>query len=170
MNIRLAGVVNDSIVDGPGMRFTIFTQGCPHHCEGCQNPHTHDFSGGHDEDTDEIARQFSKNILLSGITLSGGEPFCQARACAELARAAKRMGLNVWAYTGYTFEQLAAGFEEHPDWRELLEEIDVLIDGRFVLAQRSLECKWRGSTNQRILDARASLAAGRAVDKELESD
>ncbi len=168
MKIRMAGVVNDSIVDGPGMRFTVFTQGCPHHCPGCQNPHTHDFEGGSDWDTDDIVKQFSKNILLSGITLSGGEPFCQAAACAELARQAKKIGLNVWAYTGYTFEQLTEGFSEHPEWKEMLEAIDVLIDGRFILEKRSLECKWRGSINQRVLDAKASLAVGCAIEKKLD--
>ncbi len=167
MKIRLAGVVNDSIVDGPGFRYTIFTQGCPHHCMGCHNPHTHDFSGGSDGDTDEIIAQFSRNILLSGITLSGGEPFCQAEACCELAKAAKKIGLNVWAYTGYTFEQLQAGFEAHPEWRALMEKVDVLVDGRFEKALRTLECPWRGSSNQRLLDAEKSLKAGAAVEKEL---
>ncbi len=167
MKIRLAGTVNDSIVDGVGFRYTVFTQGCPHHCEGCHNPHTHDFAGGHDDDTDRIIQEFSKNILLSGITLSGGEPFCQAEACAELARGAKRIGLNVWAYTGYTFEELAAGFETHPAWKELLEQIDILVDGRFEKNLRSLECKWRGSKNQRLLDAKASLETGAAVEANL---
>ena len=169
MKIRLAGTVNDSIVDGPGFRYTIFTQGCPHRCEGCHNPHTHDFAGGHDGDTGEIIAEFSKNILLSGITLSGGEPSCQAEACCELARAAKNAGLNVWTYTGYTFEQLVDGFQAHPEWRALLEQTDVLIDGRFERSLRSLECQWRGSKNQRILDAKASLAAGQAVEKTLEN-
>jgi len=168
MNIRIAGTVNDSIVDGTGFRYTIFTQGCPHHCPGCHNPHTHDFEGGKDADTEEIIREFSKNILLSGITLSGGEPFCQAEACCELARGAKKMGMNVWAYTGYTFEELMAGFEAHPEWETLLGLIDVLVDGRFEMNLRSLECKWRGSKNQRILDAKASVGAGRAVEKKLE--
>lgn len=164
MKIRIAGTVNDSIVDGPGMRFTVFTQGCPHLCPGCHNPHTHDFQGGREADTDELIRMFSANILLSGITLSGGEPFCQAAACSELAKAAKKAGLNVWAYTGYVFEELQAGFEAHPEWKELLSTVDVLIDGRFILEKRTLECPWRGSSNQRLLDAKASLQAGKAVE------
>ncbi|MBQ2957727.1 MAG: anaerobic ribonucleoside-triphosphate reductase activating protein [Clostridia bacterium] len=168
MKIRLAGTVNDSIVDGKGFRYTVFTQGCPHRCEGCHNPETHDFAGGYDGDTEEIIAEFSKNILLSGITLSGGEPFCQAEACCELAKRAKKIGLNVWAYTGYTFEQLTDGFGAHPEWKSLLENVDVLADGRFVLALRSLECKWRGSTNQRLIDVKASLAAGKAIDFQLD--
>lgn len=169
MNIRIAGVVNDSIVDGPGMRFTIFTQGCPHHCPGCHNPETHDFQGGRDVETDELVRQFSRNILLSGITLSGGDPFCQAVPCRELAYQAKKRGLNVWVYTGYTFEELMHGSEAHPEWRELLEVVDVLVDGRFVMEKRSLECIWRGSTNQRLLDVPASLNAGKGIEKQLET-
>lgn len=164
MKIRLAGLVNDSIVDGPGFRFSIFTQGCPHHCKGCHNPQTHDFSGGHDEDTEEIIAQFSKNVLLSGITLSGGEPFCQPEACEELARAAKKQGLTVWAFTGYIFEELQEGFPEHPEWKKLLEQVDVLVDGRFEEQRRTLECPWRGSDNQRLLDAKASLISGSAVE------
>lgn len=168
MKIRIAGVVNDSIVDGPGMRFTIFTQGCPHHCPGCHNPETHDFQGGREVDTDELVRQFSRNILLSGITLSGGDPLCQPIPCCELARQAKKRMLNVWVYTGYTFEELVRGFEVHPEWRELLENVDVLVDGRFEMDKRSLECRWRGSTNQRLIDVPASLKAGKVVEKQLE--
>lgn len=164
MKIRLAGTANDSIVDGPGIRYTVFTQGCPHHCKGCHNPQTHDFSGGTEEDTERIEAEFSKNILLSGITLSGGEPFCQAEACCDLAKRAKQLGLSVWAYTGYTLEQLTAGFDVHPEWRALLETVDVLVDGQFVLALRSLDCKWRGSKNQRLIDVKASLTAGKAIE------
>ena len=163
MNIRIAGLVNDSIVDGPGFRFTVFTQGCPHRCPGCHNPQTHDFAGGKDADTLEIIEKFSKNPLLDGITLSGGEPFCQSEACAEIARGAKKLGLNVWSYSGYTFEELISGKEE---WLELLREIDVLVDGRFELEKRTLECRFRGSWNQRLIDVQASLEHGKAVEIE----
>lgn len=154
MNIRIAGLVNDSIVDGPGFRFTVFTQGCPHHCAGCHNPQTHDFQGGEDVDTEEIITRIRKNPLLDGITLSGGEPFCQSEACTEIAKAAKKMGLNVWSYSGYTFEELISGKDE---WRKLLQELDVLVDGRFELDKRTLECRFRGSWNQRLVDVPASL-------------
>lgn len=157
MQIRIAGTVNDSIVDGPGFRFTIFTQGCPHHCEGCHNPKTHDFEGGRLEDTREIIEKFRKNELLDGITLSGGEPLCQSQACLELAQAAHQIGLNVWCYTGYTFEELKQGFDTHPEWAALLHEVDVLVDGRFILAERTLEARFRGSKNQRLIDVKASL-------------
>ena len=161
MNIRIAGIADDSIVDGPGLRLTVFAQGCPHRCPGCHNPQSHDFSGGTPADTEEILARVRDNSLLDGVTLSGGEPFAQAAACAEIARGARKLGLNVWCYTGYRFEELLAGGAE---WRELLEAVDVLVDGPFVLAQRSLELRFRGSKNQRLLDAPASLRAGRAVE------
>ncbi|MBQ8506009.1 MAG: anaerobic ribonucleoside-triphosphate reductase activating protein [Clostridia bacterium] len=161
MKIRIAGIVNDSIVDGPGFRLTIFTQGCPHHCPGCHNPQTHDFSGGREEETAKILDQMRENPLLDGITLSGGEPFCQSGACAEIARGARAAGLNVWCYTGYTFEELVAGKSE---WMELLREIDVLVDGRFILEKKTLECRFRGSSNQRLIDVKKSLKAGAAIE------
>lgn len=161
MNIRIAGLVNDSIVDGPGFRFTVFTQGCPHACLGCHNPQTHDFSAGTVTDTEEILDKIKKNPLLDGITLSGGEPFCQSEACAEIARNARKLGLNVWSYSGYTFEELVSGKEE---WKILLRELDVLVDGRFELEKRTLECRFRGSWNQRLIDVQASLKQGTAIE------
>lgn len=160
MKIRLAGLVNDSIVDGPGLRLAVFAQGCPHHCPGCHNPQSHDFDGGTLRDTAEVIAVMRDNPLLDGITLTGGEPFAQPEACAEVARAAHAAGLSVWCYSGYTFEQLLAGSAEQ---RRLLEAVDVLVDGLFLLEQRSLELRFRGSANQRILDVPASLTAGQAV-------
>ncbi len=163
MKLRIAGTVNDSIVDGPGIRFTVFTQGCPHHCEGCHNPQTHDFNGGSEADTDEIISKFLSNPLLDGITLSGGEPMCQAKALVPIAKAAKEHGLNVITYTGYTYEQLIEGANDTNGWRELLEYVDFLIDGRFELSQRSLELHFKGSKNQRVIDVKSSLEEGHAV-------
>lgn len=161
MNIRIAGLVNDSIVDGPGFRFTVFTQGCPHACPGCHNPQTHDFAAGTDADTEEILAKIKKNPLLDGITLSGGEPFCQSAACAEIARKTRALGLNVWSYSGYTYEELVSGKEE---WMELLRELDVLVDGRFELEKKTLESRFRGSWNQRLIDVQASLAQDKVVE------
>ena len=163
MKLRIAGTVAESIVDGPGFRFTLFTQGCPHHCEGCHNPETHDFNGGSEMSTDEVIKKLLSNPLTDGITFSGGEPFEQAGECAVIAKAARENGLNVWAYSGYTFDELLVKAEKQPDVMELLKLTDVLVDGRFVLEQRSLSLKWRGSANQRILDVPASLTAGQAV-------
>ena len=158
MDIRIAGTVDDSIVDGPGFRYTVFTQGCSHHCPGCHNPETHDFAGGRTVDTDAIVAQMRANPLLDGLTLSGGDPMEQPAPCAELARQAHALGLNVWCYTGYTLEQLLK--EADPDRMALLRETDVLVDGPFLLAQRSLELKYCGSRNQRLIDVKKTLAAG----------
>ena len=161
MNIRIAGVVNDSIVDGPGLRFSVFTQGCSHHCPGCHNPETHDPQGGHDEDTDALIAKMKKNPLLSGITRTGGDPLEQSAPCLELAKAAHAAGLNVWAYTGYTWEQLLS--RDDPDQMALLREVDVLVDGPFIQAERSLELDYRGSRNQRLIDVPATLRTGEVV-------
>ena len=160
MNIRIAGFEPESIVDGDGVRFVIFTQGCPHHCPGCHNPETHDFNGGIEYDTSEIVKMFKKNPLISGITISGGEPFAQWEACLELAREAHKLGLNVWCYTGYTFESLHVSCNMS---RGLLREVDFLVDGKFNLSQKSLELKFRGSSNQRIIDVRKSIQQGSVV-------
>lgn len=161
MNIRIAGTVSDSIVDGPGLRFTVFTQGCSHHCAGCHNPETHDFHGGHDADTDEIIQKIRKNPLLSGVTLSGGDPMEQPLPCLELARAAHGMGLNVWTYTGFTYEELISGSDQ--DRVALARESDVLIDGPFIQGQRSLELTFCGSRNQRLIDVKKTIEKGEIV-------
>lgn len=161
--LRLAGVVRESIVDGPGIRMTVFVQGCPHHCKGCHNPHTWDFDGGYMSSVERILEEASKDKLLRGITLSGGEPFSQAAALTVLAKGARAMGLNVFCYTGYTFESLQAQFEQHPEYKALLEQCDWLVDGPFIEEEMSLMLHFRGSRNQRILDVPLSLKEGRAV-------
>jgi len=164
--MRIAGLVQDSIVDGPGLRFSVFTQGCAHACEGCHNPETHDFAGGTEMTPESVIAAMLSNPLTDGVTLSGGDPFYQAADCALIARAAHERGLDVWAYTGWTFEELLKLAETDEGKRALLEETDVLVDGPFILAQRTLSLPWRGSRNQRLLDVKASLAAGRAIEKE----
>lgn len=165
--LQLAGVVRESIVDGPGIRMTVFVQGCPHHCKGCHNEHTWSFDGGYTSSVERILEEAAKDKLLKGITLSGGEPFTQAKALAVLARKARAMGLNIFCYTGYTFEYLYAHFDEHPEYKELLEECDWLVDGPFVEEQMSLMLHFRGSRNQRILNVKESLAKGEAVLSEI---
>lgn len=160
MNIRIAGIEDDSIVNGPGLRLCVFTQGCPHDCEGCHNPETHDPAGGKDKDTADIISMLEDNPLLDGITFSGGDPFCQSAACAEIARKAHGMGLNVWAYSGWTYEALCAKAAGDEAVKAFLSECDVLVDGPFILAKRTLDCKWRGSSNQRLIDVPGSLASG----------
>ncbi len=158
--LKLSGIVEDSIVDGPGIRTTFFSQGCPHHCPGCHNPETWTFQGGTPMDTDTLVSIVKSNPICRGVTFSGGEPFAQAGDFAALARALKEGGYEVASYSGYSFEALLSGT---PEQRELLETIDILIDGPFLLSEKSLELAFRGSRNQRILDVPKSLAAGQAV-------
>ena len=158
--LNLSGLVSDSIVDGPGLRTTIFGQGCPHHCPGCHNPETWDFEGGTPMDEERIVEIVLSNPLCRGVTFSGGEPFAQAEGFAHLALLLKEKGYEIACYTGYTFEQLLAGTSAQ---RSLLEKLDVLIDGPFILEERTLEAAFRGSRNQRILNVPASLDAGEAV-------
>lgn len=167
MKIRMAGVVSESIVDGPGIRYTLFVQGCPHKCEGCHNPQTHDFCGGKDDDTDAILEKILENPLLDGVTFSGGEPFCQAQPLADLAKKIKQAGLNVISYSGYTIEYLIKNANDENGYMELLREIDYLIDGPFVLSLKSYEAKFRGSTNQRIIDVKKTLETGEAVTADI---
>ena len=158
--MRIAGLAHDSIVDGPGLRLTVFFQGCHHHCPGCQNPATWPFEGGEEYTVEQLVAQAKKSPLCRGVTLSGGEPFDQAAEAAQLAAALKAAGYEVAAYTGFTFEQLLNADE---DRRALLQNLDVLVDGPFVQAEMSLELRFRGSRNQRILNVPASLAAGQSV-------
>ena len=162
MNIKIAGIENDSIVDGPGIRLTVFTQGCFHNCPGCHNPNTHDPEKGTLYDVSAIEKLLEENPLLDGLTLSGGEPFLQAKACTRLAQYAHRLGLNVWTYTGYTFEDILSSSKE--DWKELLEETDVLIDGPFLQDSKSLDLPFRGSKNQRLIDIKQSLACKKLIE------
>ena len=158
MEIRLAGIVPESIVDGPGYRLAVFVQGCPHACPGCHNPKTHDFAGGYLSDTDQIIAQMGKNPLVRGVTLTGGEPMMQAEALCEVASAAKAKGMNVWCYTGYTLETLQR--ENNPARMRLLEHVDVLVDGPYIAHERSLELNYCGSKNQRLIDMHATRATG----------
>jgi len=159
MKIKVAGIVNDSIVDGPGLRLSIFAQGCPHNCFGCHNPETHDPQGGNFIDIDEIIEQVRKNPLLQGITLSGGEPFMQIGAMCELAKRVREIGLDVIIYTGYTWEELMA----NEDFRPLACEADYIVDGQFELALRTLDMPFVGSSNQRIIDVKKSMNSGNIV-------
>ena len=161
--IRLAGFDRDGIADGPGLRCVVFVQGCPHHCPGCQNPQTWPFDGDAEVVTpSQIRDRIVATELDTGVTFSGGEPFAQADALADLADLL-RPRYDIACYTGYVFEALLKKAEEEPGVRRLLERIDILVDGPFVQARRDRLLLFRGSGNQRILDVPASLAAGAAV-------
>jgi len=158
MNIKLATYIQpDSIVDGEGIRSVIWTQGCSHNCEGCHNPKTHDFNAGFNQSIDDIKADIDDLEGQDGITFSGGDPMFQAAACTEIARYAKTKNLDIWCYTGFKFEDLITLSKIKPEILEFLKEIDVLIDGKFNIKERSLNLLFRGSSNQRIIDVHKSL-------------
>lgn len=158
--MRIAATLQDSIVDGPGLRFTVFVQGCSHRCPGCHNPQTHDPAGGEEQSVEALVARMRSNPLTDGLTLSGGEPFEQPQTCLALANAAHQAGLNVWCYSGYTYEELLTG---SPDQQALLQAVDVLVDGPFLLKERTLSLPFRGSRNQRIIAVPESLQAGQVI-------
>lgn len=157
-SIRLHGIAEDSIVDGPGLRLAVFVQGCSRNCDGCHNPDSQPYEGGTVWSVDDVLAKVTP--ITQGITLTGGEPFDQPRACWELACKAHRAGLDVWAYSGYTFEEIC---EDYEAYYNTLLEVDVLVDGPFVKNLKSHALKWRGSSNQRVIDVQASLSKGEVV-------
>jgi anaerobic ribonucleoside-triphosphate reductase activating protein len=158
MTIRLANDLQfDSIVDGEGIRAVLWTQGCPHKCKGCHNPETHSFKDGKKVNIDDLKKELISVTGQDGLTLSGGEPFSQAKECYQIAKYAKEIGLNIWCYSGYTFEELLLMEKNNPYIIALLNNIDVLVDGKFILEEVDLNLKFRGSSNQRIIDVGESL-------------
>lgn len=157
--IRVAGIVKESIVDGPGIRYVVFTQGCKHNCPGCHNPQTHSFEGGSMMDVGIILQQIKENPLLDGITLSGGEPLEQAEELAELAAKVKEMKLSVIIYTGYTYEQIIENSENRPGWKRLLQYTDILVDGPFMQELADPLLPFRGSSNQRVINLKLEAPA-----------
>ena len=154
MKIRLAADLQpDSIVDGEGIRTVVWTQGCSHACPGCHNPGTHDFKSGADVDLEEIKEKLSKLKGQDGITLSGGDPLYQVEASTEIAKYAHSLGMDVWCYTGFTYEEIVS----NEKLSKILDEIDILVDGKFKIEEFSLDLKFKGSKNQRIIDVKKSL-------------
>lgn len=164
MKIRLASPLQpDSIVDGEGIRSVIWFQGCSHNCLGCHNPETHDFNSGFEVSIDEMKKKIDHLEYQTGVTFSGGDPMMQIEALEELAKHVHECGMNVWCYTGYTFEELLELAKKNSHYLEALKNIDVLVDGRFVLDLKSFAVQFRGSSNQRIIDVAKSLEEGKAV-------
>ena len=161
--IRLADIVPESVVDGKGIRLTVFVQGCTHCCKGCQNPTTWNQDGGEERSLDFITGIAVKNPLLDGLTFSGGEPFLQPEPLFELAKWCHTRGMNVWCYTGYTYEQLADISKTDNNVKNLLGETDVIVDGRFMEEQKDLTLAFRGSRNQRIINARRTRESGKVI-------
>ena len=150
-SLRIAGVIRESITDGPGIRFVLFLQGCPHGCKGCHNPETHDFNGGYVIDGEKVLAEIRSNPLIYGVTLSGGEPVCQADGLVPLAEAVKDMGLDLGMYTGYTFEELEGLRGRDVSLDRLIKLLDFIVDGPYVEAERDLTLQFRGSRNQRFI-------------------
>lgn len=161
MKLRLAAPLQtDSVVDGPGLRAVIWTQGCSHNCKGCHNPQTHSFNGGFEYSTEELCKDISNLEYHTGITFSGGDPMFQPESCARVAAYAKSLGLDIWCYTGFTFEELIKLSKTNNAYNDFLQNIDILVDGRFVLEKRNLDLLFRGSENQRLIDVKKTLESG----------
>lgn len=162
--IRLAAdLQSDSVVDGPGLRAVLWTQGCGHHCPGCQNQQTWDFNGGGLVPIDMVLEAIDELEYQDGITFSGGDPMFQVEACDEIADYCKKKGLNIWVYTGFTYEEIMKLSEKKPVYLDFLKKIDVLVDGRFIEKERDLNLLFRGSRNQRLIDVAKTLKAGKIV-------
>lgn len=161
--MRIHSTIQDSIVDGPGLRYVVFVQGCSHNCRGCHNPATHDYDGGRDAAVEDLVAEMRQNPLCEGLTLSGGEPFDQAWECSLLASRARIEGKTVWTYTGYGLDYILRQARRSVPWALLLHHTNVLVDGPFVESLKSYDAKFRGSTNQRLIDVPKSLEAGEVV-------
>lgn len=164
--LRIAGIMKESIVDGPGIRFAIFCQGCPHDCEGCHNPSTHSFQDGEIVKISNILKYIDENPLIQGVTFSGGEPLCQVKPFLSLAKEVKKRNLHLLIYTGYTIEELEIRMKKEHELEELLRIADHLIEGRFVQKLRNLSLLYRGSSNQRIIDLNAYFSTGEIISCE----
>ena len=171
MKIRIAGIERNSIVDGEGLRYVVFTQGCKHKCKGCHNPETWDFDGGKEIDTEELLDEIKKDPLLDGVTLSGGDPLFQADRLIEFAKQIKEYGLNIWIYTGFIFDNFIKYRNNeitddriNMDMIKLLEIADVVVDGPFIISKRTLNLKFRGSSNQRIIDTKKSFENNKIIE------
>ncbi len=159
VTISILDIVEDTTVDGPGFRTTVYSAGCPNCCPGCHNPHSWDIANGHEVDVEEILKVILAD-QFADVTFSGGDPMFQPAGFAALAKAVKEQsGKNIWCYTGYLFEDLLQNAQQ----KELLEYVDVLVDGRFVEVLKDESLRFRGSSNQRIIDVQASLQHGKTV-------
>jgi anaerobic ribonucleoside-triphosphate reductase activating protein len=165
MELRVAGIVKESVVDGPGFRYVIFAQGCTHYCKGCHNPDTHSLDGGYAVDIENLIEDIKQSKYIDGVTFSGGEPFLQAEAFVHIAEKLKEVDMNIVCYTGFTFEELVSSKDESRI--KLLRHVDMLVDGPFVEALKDISLAFRGSRNQRIIDVKSSLRDQKVVLEKL---
>ena len=162
--VRLSGIIYESLTNGPGMRRVLFAQGCKHDCKECFNPHTHDFEGGQVFQIKELVDDVNKNPLIKGVTFSGGDPLEQGESFAKIAKELKNLNKNIWCYTGYTFEYILENKNKRAGWNELLNNIDVIVDGKFDIDKKDEKLKYRGSSNQRIIDVQKSLKENKVIE------
>lgn len=159
MKIRLASKLTvESIVDGPGLRTVIWTQGCIHKCKGCHNQLTWDKCGGLEYDTEEVVKEILNVEMQSGVTFSGGDPLEQYEACIDIMKELKKYNINIWLFTGYLYEEIL-----NSEKKEILDYIDVLVDGPFQIENKSLSLKFKGSSNQRTINVKESLSNNKVV-------
>lgn len=163
--MKISGIVEESIVDGPGIRFTVFFQGCIHNCYKCHNPDTHDINKGKEMSINEIINKLKEVPYTDGVTLSGGDPLMQIDDCVELCKKIKEMDLNIIVYTGYTYDAILK--MSNPKYRELLNYIDYLVDGPFIYSLLDLSLKYKGSSNQRIIDIKETIKKNEIVIADL---
>ncbi|MBN1066478.1 anaerobic ribonucleoside-triphosphate reductase activating protein [Clostridium botulinum] len=161
--IRLSGIAYESLVNGPGIRRVFFSQGCNHNCKGCFNPDTHDFNGGEEKEIDKLIEDVLCNPMIKGITFSGGDPFERADEFSYMAKIFKENNKDIWCYTGYKFEYINDNLEINKGWKDLINNIDVLVDGKFEEDKKEDGLKFRGSSNQRIIDVKKSLKSNKVV-------
>lgn len=164
--VNVAGIVRESIVDGPGFRFVIFCQGCPHGCKACHNPDTHAFKENKLIGVDELFESIMKPRLGKGVTFSGGEPFCQAAPFAKLGEKLKAEGIDILIFTGYEYEELIKMAKYNESIMRLIKTADYIVDGKYKEELRDLSLKFRGSSNQRIIDVKKTLEACQVVEVE----
>lgn len=164
--VNVAGIVRESIVDGPGFRFVIFCQGCPHGCKACHNPDTHAFKENKLIGVDELFESIMKPRLGKGVTFSGGEPFCQAAPFAKLGEKLKAEGIDILIFTGYEYEELIKMAKYNESIMRLIKTADYIVDGKYKEELRDLSLKFRGSSNQRIIDVKKTLEACQVVEAE----
>ena len=157
--LSVINIIEDTMVDGPGFRTAIYAAGCKHQCKGCHNPQSWDFNAGHMMSTSQIMR-IIKQDPFANVSFSGGDPMYQPDGFTELAQAIRQQtNKTIWCWTGFSYEMLL----RMPKQRRLIELIDVLVDGPYIESQRDTDLLFRGSRNQRLIDVKASLKAGKVV-------
>ena len=162
--LQVAGFLDNSLTNGEGLRSVVFVSGCYHKCIGCHNESMQDFNYGEKILIEEVFQRVKSNIpVIKGVTFSGGEPLEQAHALSKLASDIKKLGLNIWCYTGFTFEEIINNISNNKQWMQLLNEIDILVDGKFEESKKDSRLKYKGSSNQRIIDVKRSLEKSKVV-------